>query len=332
MFVPDRQNGIECRARVLARLAGSLAHIAKQVDGTIPFDPEGLRVMTNDLCSGTRQKPELFAYYFQLVASIQADDHEQAERCLHQIASLRPPMNEKPVLRRFSATTMSAVEMTLLRRHISVASLDGAELLTLEEGAGQTRAAQIDRAMSRLASFAPGVHAEFGETIGEIILASGSTNSFGYTFDGASSLEYWGAILINVSTRKSDLEVIEMLAHEAAHNVLFGLSPTQFFVTNLETERYSSPLRPDPRPLDGIYHATFVLARMHYAISALIENGGITSQERAEATDMLQRSAGNFHDAKAILDRHASYTGPGAAIMSEASAYMAAAGRLARIA
>lgn len=121
-----------------------------------------------------------------------------------------------------------------------------------------------------------------------------------------------------------------MLAHEAAHNVLFGLSPTQFFVTNPESERYSSPLRPDPRPLDGIYHATFVLARMYHAIRALVENGGIASHESAEANDMLNRSARNFRDAKAVLDRHASYTEPGAAIMNEASAYMAAAERPAR--
>lgn len=190
MFVPDRQNGIECRARVLARLAGSLAHIAKQIDGAIPFDREALGILTNDLCSGTRHKPELFARYFQLVAAIQADDHERAEHCLHQIASLRPPANGNPILRRFAANAMSTAEMALIRRHISVDSLDGAELLPLDEGAGQIRAAQIDRAMLRLASFAPDVHAEFGETVSEVILASGSTNLLGYTFDGASSLEY----------------------------------------------------------------------------------------------------------------------------------------------
>ncbi|MBL6431916.1 MAG: hypothetical protein HPM95_15385 [Alphaproteobacteria bacterium] len=58
--------------------------------------------------------------------------------------------------------------------------------------------------------------------------------------------------------------------HEAAHGTLFAMSPVEFYVFNPENERYSSPLRLDPRPLDGIYHATFVLARMHIAMRELV--------------------------------------------------------------
>ena len=33
----------------------------------------------------------------------------------------------------------------------------------------------------------------------------------------------------------------------------------ELFVLNPDWERFPSPLREDPRPMDGIYHATFVV-------------------------------------------------------------------------
>lgn len=54
----------------------------------------------------------------------------------------------------------------------------------------------------------------------------------------------------------------EHIIHETSHlhlHTLFAIDP---IVLNRPNERYTAPIRPDPRPMYGIFHATFVLSRM----------------------------------------------------------------------
>jgi hypothetical protein len=53
---------------------------------------------------------------------------------------------------------------------------------------------------------------------------------------------------------------VEYLLHETAHQYLFNLMVFDAVCTGEGI--YESPLRKDPRPMEGIYHATFVLARI----------------------------------------------------------------------
>jgi hypothetical protein len=41
-------------------------------------------------------------------------------------------------------------------------------------------------------------------------------------------------------------------------------------VENEVEELYPSPLRSDPRPIDGVVYATYVTARMDYAVTSLL--------------------------------------------------------------
>jgi HEXXH motif-containing protein len=60
------------------------------------------------------------------------------------------------------------------------------------------------------------------------------------------------------------------LTHEAAHSLLLGYTLGAPLVESDPAERFSSPLREDLRPMDGIVHATYVLARMHYIIASSV--------------------------------------------------------------
>ncbi len=86
------------------------------------------------------------------------------------------------------------------------------------------------------------------------------------------------------------------LLHETAHQLLFGLSLDQPVVENDVEERYASPLRPDPRPMDGIFHATFVCARMRYGYVRL-DGSQTVALDYGDRTLVLQRqrnTAANF--------------------------------------
>ena len=117
--------------------------------------------------------------------------------------------------------------------------------------------------------------------------------------------------------------MISGLAHESAHAFLFSLSFGDSFVHNPHDELHSSPLRVDPRPLDGIFHATYVSARMHYAHSRVIENDVLSEREQSTAKAELEASRTAFRAGLKTLDDHASLTPLGRQVMDAARDYMA---------
>jgi HEXXH motif-containing protein len=121
---------------------------------------------------------------------------------------------------------------------------------------------QIKDAFALMDQGDPGLAAEIRALVLEIILAAATENPKTMTFDGASAFMLWGAIMINANRRDGAVGMVQMLAHESAHDLLFGLCATEPLVENAPDELFLSPLRIDPRPMEGIYHATFVTARM----------------------------------------------------------------------
>ncbi len=55
---------------------------------------------------------------------------------------------------------------------------------------------------------------------------------------------------------------LDHITHETSHLVLHTLMNVDPLITNGHAQRFDAPIRPDPRPLYGIYHATFVLSRI----------------------------------------------------------------------
>jgi len=155
------------------------------------------------------------------------------------------------------------------------------------------------------------------------VLAVGSSEPDAWSFDGASSFLLWGAVVLNAAEGASVLATIQAVAHESAHNLLFGLSADGPLVLNGDLERYPSPLRTDARPLDGIFHATFVTARMQQAVGALRAAGALLPAERDEAESALAANAALFAQGLATLDRHAKLTPLGEAVLAGARAVMA---------
>ena len=79
-----------------------------------------------------------------------------------------------------------------------------------------------------------------------------------------SSFDLLGLIYIKANPDWDIVDFLDFLIHEAAHQYIFNISSIDPLCLNDPTERYNSPLRKDPRPLVGIYHATFVTARLIY--------------------------------------------------------------------
>ncbi|ASA57966.1 aKG-HExxH-type peptide beta-hydroxylase [Vibrio gazogenes] len=73
--------------------------------------------------------------------------------------------------------------------------------------------------------------------------------------------------------------LLDKYIREGAHSLLFALNLTEELFYNSDEERYSSPLRKDPRPLPGIYHATFVIQRLIYAFKDILKSPHISMSD-----------------------------------------------------
>ncbi|MEI9988364.1 MAG: HEXXH motif-containing putative peptide modification protein [Aliidongia sp.] len=182
---------------------------------------------------------------------------------------------------------------------------------------------RIAAALALLDAGYPVLAAELRVILREIVLAVGPDERGAVVFDGASSFMLWGAIILNARTHKTVLDMVQALAHESGHNLLFGLCADGPLIENDEAERYASPLRLDPRPMDGIVHATYVTARMHQAVDHLLESGVLNAEQEAEVRASLAGHRRAFADGIATIDRHARFTPLGAAVMAGARDYMA---------
>jgi HEXXH motif-containing protein len=141
---------------------------------------------------------------------------------------------------------------------------------------------------------------------------------------GASSFQLWGALFLKLGRKASRVEIAEALAHEAAHALLFGFSLGQPLVENQPTELYPSPLRSDPRPMDGVVHATYVIARMHYTASRLLASGLLTADEAREAGALIERNRRGYRDGVTVIEDGARWTDAGKTALLSAKSYMSA--------
>lgn len=98
---------------------------------------------------------------------------------------------------------------------------------------------------------------------------------------GASFENVYGAIFISIpEDDKTDLftYLVEHIVHESSHNLLYSLMSMDKLITNSANDTYEAPLRPDKRPMYGIFHATFVVARMMRTFRKLAQHGHVNSE------------------------------------------------------
>jgi HEXXH motif-containing protein len=184
---------------------------------------------------------------------------------------------------------------------------------------------RLAQAFALLDAGFPEMGAEIRALLRDIVVAAGSTDPKALTFDGASSYMLWGAILLNARGQKTVLDTAQALAHESGHNLLFGFCASGPLVENSDDELFSSPLRTDPRPMDGVVHAAYVVARMHQTLSRLLECGVLDQGQITAARTDLAAHRRNFHAGDEVIRTGARLTEVGRTAMEAARNYMATA-------
>lgn len=323
-FEPSAQRAITINHDVHADLGRSIQYLCKRCADLIPLDAETLAGVADNLSRGYRYHPSVFSTYYDLVLAIVNNEMAAAELAFAQLAKARP---RESGLRVCALGSPEIEEHTARYRRLIAqdVSLDARILPPSKQQAAAYRA-QFLAGLALLHRAAPALASEVKAIVHEVVIVAGDKQA-SVQFDGGSHYQLWGALFLNSDFPREPHEMLEVIAHECAHSLLFGLSREQALVENPEDELFVSPLRPDPRPMDGIFHATFVSARMHWATSQLLAADVLDTSARDQVAQACRTNAENFKQGYEVVARHGKLSQPGQALMSGAHAHVTACER-----
>lgn len=151
------------------------------------------------------------------------------------------------------------------------------------------------------------LYGEIRTYIQEIILTKCLTPNVMY--DSGSDFNCYSTIFINgENTEKPWMYYLEGIVHEAAHMHLFAINSEDDLILNRVTERFDAPLRKDKRSMSGVYHATFVLARILYAFSGIREACSLNSDEQHYIEKLMRDYQKRFFLSMDLINNSAKMT------------------------
>ncbi|SDB59281.1 aKG-HExxH-type peptide beta-hydroxylase [Bauldia litoralis] len=317
-FHPDANRAAIVAERVRGGLADSLTAVLQSLARSDGAAPEALiaRVRAGPV------SPAVFGAYTELVETIFADDLVGAAVIADDL--VRPGFGARDGMRIVTLTDsdLGLGQAARYRRLLDSDPEVGAGLQPLQGPAFVDAAARVREALALLDKGAPEIAGELRELVNEIALVGTTDEAY---FGGASSFQLWGALFLRLEPDATRVDIAEALAHEAAHALLFGFGLGRPLVENPDDERYASPLRVDIRPMDGVLHATYVVARMHYTVTRLLASGRLTAAESAAAAEARDRHTRHYRDGARVIERHARWTPAGQAAFDSTESYMAVA-------
>lgn len=297
IFIPTSRSPVRLLDQAIRDdLALSLERIAERAEFILPRDED-----TASVCRSIRNHridPAVFASYYELVYALQDQNWDRASRLWGGI-SARTAEAAEPTIVQFDPSGLGEDARRFER--LFAIGWDEPRMFVPPDPAGWARFSQDSAAaMELLEAVDPEWRSEIDSLVTTVFAALPPRGS-GRSFGGASSFLVWGAVFLNVSRHTDRLGVLAGLVHEATHQLLFGLARRQPLTENDPAARYRSPLRSDQRPMDGIYHATYVSGRLVLLYERLIGHHAPEDAERPALSDGVQRYRQRFDEGYALL-------------------------------
>jgi hypothetical protein len=313
-FQPCAQRAELVETRVRASLASSLDAALSALTGSASLPQSDIvdRVRLGSVA------PVVFGAYTELVEAIVADDIKKA---LEIACELSAPnfgrVNDLQILT-LHDSHLGKGQTARYRRLVDEDQQLGASLLHLSRPNLAAASGRVSEAFALLEVAAPESMGEIRALVREIVLV----NTPGNRPFGACSFQLWGCLFLKLKRDATRVDIIESVVHECAHALLFGFGMGQPLVTNEPDELYPSPLRRDPRPMDGVVHATYVIARMHCAMQILLASKLLSGEEVRQARLARERHACAYANGLQVIEGNAKWTRAGEAALLSARAYM----------
>lgn len=295
--------------RMRAQLGESLGVLRDCFDPQGFPEAEGLDRFIDAMGKGHDPSPVEYGRHYQLATATLAEDVDAVRAALSGFGAVA----EKSFLTRWSDPSETMLQDMAMDRFGSVATLFHA----VDPATFEAFRNRLAEGLSFLDLCWPDMAAEVKVLVKQVLVATGAQSATEH-FDGGSHYQLWGLLILNPAFHRTPLAIAEVLVHEASHLLLFGFTTDEPLVLNPEAARYPSPLRRDPRPMDGIYHAAYVSARMALTMHRVANSPAVSDAIRLEATRMRDEDIANFHKGADVVRAYASFTETGLAIFTNA--------------
>lgn len=273
-----RQTGIDYRTQIQKTLDVYFQQVELKLGARI----DRTREVYSDLNPQRRFTPAVYAGFFALRDALKNNQRPAILDALQYLSNIREsPYHNGP----FSVTSVLTEDWEtnfILRMRELPIRADSEKCGTIFPMMDQDLTParnQISEALNVLSSLSPEIFDEFNTHVTRVKLFNGN-------MIGLTSQETFGALFLKVPEANDHAVYyfLEHLVHEAAHLQLHALMAKDPLILNPPTEGYRAPIRKDPRPMKGIFHATFVLARLMHVFNRLARKG-----DNAEVTQFLER-------------------------------------------
>ena len=127
----------------------------------------------------------------------------------------------------------------------------------------------------------------------------------GQALKAITSASIFGAIYLRLPPADENMEVYfaDHIIHETSHLQLDILLAFDKIVLNEDAEKFQAPIRIDPRPMTGIFHATFVLSRMVRLFQRIVKD--TPKQQYINRLDIFKRQ---FYQGLETIEKNAVLT------------------------
>ena len=318
-FLPQSESAVAgLDRRMRTRLAASLKHVFDRTATTLGIEDSELEPLLSEI-EAHRQAPSVFGSYFELVFALKAKRVEEAARLWRRIAAAAvdtPTLDVAPL----AAERLGEDAARFVR--LLNAGENGPIYGPPDPARWPDFAASVAEAFSLLDETDAALAAEMRALVVLVLGSAPVTPEF--SFGGVTSLTLWGAVTLNTKAYRAPLQILDGLVHEAAHTLLFGYAAEERLVRNPNSERFASPLRSDLRPMDGIFHATFVCARLYLLYRRLLERrpASLHGFDSAATEKKMAGLASRFDDGARLIADKASLTPLGENILRSSIEYM----------
>lgn len=296
------------------RLADSLDYVFGEIGDELGTGAVSAADTTSQIRSAP-QSPHRFGAYYDMVLAVELGELEQARQFAAELTSLALSAG-------LSIASIEDRNDRQTERYRRLFLDDPALAGEPDPVLLADTKARIDAGFALLDRGFPEMAGEIRALLREIVIAAGPEDPKALTFDGSSSYMLWGATLLNARGPRTVLDTAQALAHESGHNLLFGYCASGPLVENPDEDLFESPLRIDPRPMDGIVHATYVIARMHQTLERLLEAGILTADESRSAAGDLAAHRRNFEAGDSVIRKSGRLTDLGRDLIESAREYM----------
>jgi hypothetical protein len=301
--------------RMRKQLLESLEALAVCYDPQAIPEVTALNTLITKLKRGYRPTSVDYGRHYELATATMAEDVSAVRSVLSTFDTSAE--GEAPFLSRWSDPPESILQKVAAERFGPAATF----FHPVNQGTFEVFSNRLIEGLDFLRRCWPEMADEISILVKQILVATGSSSATQH-FDGGSHYQLWGLLLLNPAFHRSPLAIAEVLVHETGHLLLFGFTTDEPLVLNPETDFFPSPLRSDPRPMDGIFHATYVSARMALTMQRIASATFLDSEIRAEARRLRDEDIVNFHNGAAVVSADADMSETGLAIFTNATRAM----------